>query len=326
MHVTQLVGGGLLLYLGAEWFVAGASGLAVALRLSKLVIGLTIVAYGTSAPELVVSLQAALERHGQVALGNVIGSNIANFALILGLSALQGPIHVDAVVRRRELPALLLASAALIIALADGVLVPLESWVLLSGAAAYTLWMFRSVRGKRHEREALEAAAGAAEAARVAGAPGPGRGRTRFAATALVGLAFLLTGGSLFVDAAASLAEAWGMSERVVGLTIVAIGTSLPELVTSLIATRRGHADLVVGNVVGSNIFNILLCLGVAGTLGAIRAAGPGLVLDLVVLAMVTGATSFFMRTERTISRLEGAALLGTYCTYMAFLLAQRNG
>ena len=303
----QLVGGGALLYIGAEWLVGGASSIALSLRVPQLIVGLTVVAYGTSAPELVVGMEAAAGGHAGVALGNIIGSNIANLGLILGLAALIRPTPVQEVLRRRELPVLLISTALVPLVLAWGRINRIAGGLLVAGAALYTFWMMRSARSAAGEA-ALAAAAEAEAAGLARGETGArGRGRMRHVVGVICGLAMLILGGRLLVDAATSLALTWGMSERMVGLTVVAIGTSLPELATSVIAALRGHADLAVGNVVGSNIFNVLLCLGGAALVRPIPASLAGAVPDLVSLGIVTALAVLFLRSARTMTRTRGA-------------------
>lgn len=318
----QLIGGGLLLYFGAEWFVGGASALALALRVRQILVGLTVVAYGTSAPEIIVGIQAASAGHGEVALGNVIGSNIANIGLILGIAALIRPARVDGALRRRELPVLVVSTAVMPLLLLDSVVSRWEACGLLFVAAGYTGWMIRAARSAASIATAGVDAKTAGEAADAAGAPKP-VGTLRAALTAAVGLAVLLVGGHLFVDGAVSVAHALGMSDRLVGLTIVAVGTSLPELVTSVIAARRGHSDLAVGNVVGSNIFNTFVCLGAAGLAGSLGAPLHTLGADLVALVVMTGLAAAFIRTERHISRLEGGVAVALYAMFTAITVAR---
>lgn len=317
--LTQLLGGGVLLYFGAEWLVAGASKLALSLRVPQLIVGLTVVAYGTSMPEAVVSVEAALAGHGAVALGNVIGSNIANLGLILGLSALVRPARVAGGLRVRELPVLFAATAALVFVTLDGAVSFAEGLTLLACAVGYTAWAILGARSAAALADATDAAGIAAEAAGIAGAPSPG-GRVRAIAIGFCGLCLLLLGGSLFVTGATALALHIGMSERVVGLTIVAIGTSLPELMTSLIAASRGHSDIAVGNVIGSNIFNVLFCLGAAGVVGTIEVEPAGVFLDLLVLSLMTIAGIVFMRRARTMRRSEACVLLAAYFAFLGGL------
>lgn len=320
LPLLQLAGGGLLLYFGAEWLVGGSSRLALSLKIPKLVVGLTIVAYGTSAPEIVVSVEAAAAGRGAVALGNVVGSNIANLGLILGVSTILRPALVAGELRRRELPVLLATTLGLIVILLDGVVSWLEAGLLVGGAVAYTVVTIRGARSPEVLKEAEAAAEGTAEAVEAAGAPHV-EGRGKLVAIALVGLGVLLGGGQLFVGGATSVARALGMSEHVVGLTIVAIGTSLPELVTSLIAAARGNSDIAVGNVVGSNIFNVLACLGLAGFAGSMTVDPRTMALDLSVLGGITVLGLIFLRTARTLQRWEGAVLLAVYAGFLVALL-----
>lgn len=315
--VLLLIGGGLLLYFGAEWFVGGASALALALRVPQLLVGLTVVAYGTSAPEVIVGIEAASSGHGEVALGNVIGSNIANIGLILGISALIRPASVDGELRKRELPMLVTSTAVLPLLLLDGAISMPEAAALLVVAVGYTGWMVWSARSAAVRAEAKEAAKSVEAAADLAGAP-VSRSKVRSVVIALIGLLVLLVGGNLFVRGAVSVAQLLGMSERLVGLTIVAVGTSLPELVTSVIAARRGHSDIAVGNVVGSNTFNVFLCLGAAGLAGRIVTPLDTLVVDLGVLAATTVMATVFLRTRRTVTRVEGALALSSYAAFTA--------
>lgn len=313
----QLTGGGVLLYFGAEWFVGGASVLALALRVPQLLVGLTVVAYGTSAPEVIVGVRAASAGHGEVALGNVIGSNIANIGLILGVTALVSPARVDAALRQRELPVLVVSALLVPLLLLDGEVSTTEAAGLLAAAFGYTAWMLLVARSASAVASARAEVAALAEAADIAGAPQP-LGALRAAATALAGLLVLLVGGHLFVDGSVSVAHALGMSDKLVGLTIVAVGTSLPELVTSVVAAHRGHSDIAIGNVVGSNIFNVLLCLGAAGVVGSVGAPLASLSFDFMALGVMTLLAALFIRTARTISRLEGAFSLLLYILFVA--------
>lgn len=316
-----LLGGGVMLYFGAEWFVAGASALARSLRIPQLVIGLTVVAYGTSAPEIVVGIEAAGAGHGDVALGNVIGSNIANIGLILGITALLRPTRVDAALARRELP-MLLASAALVpLLLLDGVIQSWEAVGLVVVAVVYTALVVRSAR-RSSLAEAEAGAKSALDAADAAGAPRP-KGTARSTLTAIMGLAVLLIGGSLFIDGAVHVAKLLGMSERIVGLTIVAVGTSLPELVTSVIAARRGHADLAIGNVIGSNTFNVFLCLGTAALAGTVGAPLTAVAFDLIALGIMTALAALFLRTERFVTRLEGGVALALFIGFTVLTIVR---
>jgi cation:H+ antiporter len=309
--LVLLLAGAAMLYFGAEWLVSAASGLARAFGIPELLVGLTVVAYGTSAPEVVVGIQAAAAGHGDMALGNVIGSNIANLGLILGAAALIKPARVNGILGRREVP--VMAVSALLV---PAVLWPgLDAWsggLLLAASAAYTAWMVLASRKAPVAREAAKHAEVSQAAAETAGAP-PRGSKKRQAVIAVVGLGVLVVGGSVFVNAASGLARQLGMSERMVGLTIVAVGTSLPELATSLIASLRGYSDIAVGNVVGSNIFNVLLCLGAAGLFGRIDVAFDSIAVDVGAMIALTLIGAVLLRTERTLKRWEGALLLAGY-------------
>lgn len=321
MDFLYVILGGGLLYLGAEWLVAGAARLALAFHVPALVVGLTIVAYGTSTPEAVVSVQSALAGRGGMSLGNVVGSNIANIGLILGLAVLLRPAAVPGDLARRELPVLALSTLGLAWVLTDGGLGRAEGAVLLALALAYTLWTLAEARRAATLARAESQARVDAEAAESAGAPAGG-GLARHGALALAGLALLLAGGKAFVGGASDLALRWGLSEELVGLTVVAVGTSLPELMTSCIAAWRGHADIAVGNVVGSNIFNVLYVLGLAGAVSPLSMDPGVLGPDLWVLAGFTFAALFCLRRARSMGRLEGGLLLLGYGGYLAWLLA----
>jgi cation:H+ antiporter len=311
----QLFLGALVLYLGAEWLVKGAAGLARAFGLRPLVIGLTVVAFGTSAPELTVGVAAAIDGRGAIALGNSVGSNIANLGLILGMTALIAPPRVDGGLIRREIPVLVLSTALVPLVMLDGRLGRIEGGALVAGAIVYTWWMIRSTPAPAAVGAPAEAMEGAAEAA---GAP-PGGGRARLGLIALAGLVLLVGGGKLFVDAAVDIARAAGLSDRVVGLTIVAVGTSLPELAASLVAALRGHGDIAVGNVLGSNIFNVAVILGGAALVRPLEGGLEAMRLDLGFLAGMTLLAAISMRAARQMPRLEGVVFV---LAYVAFLIA----
>lgn len=308
----ELLGGALLLYLGAEWFVGGAASLALALRVPRMLVGLTVVAYGTSIPEVIVGMQAAASGHGEVALGNVVGSNIANIGLILGVAILVRPPRVDASLGRRQVPVLVGSTALLPLLLIDDVIGPWEATGLVLGSIGYTAWMVRSARTASDLLAATVDAKVTEEAADLAGAPSPSS-VPRAAIASVVGLLILLVGGHLFVGGAVTVARALGISDRLVGLTLVAVGTSLPELVTSILAARRGHTDLALGNVVGSNIFNTSLGLGAAALAGSVAAPIRSLELDLAALLGMTVLAAVLLGRERRVTRAEGAMALGLY-------------
>ncbi|MEM9489148.1 MAG: calcium/sodium antiporter [Myxococcota bacterium] len=312
LDLAKLLVGGFILYLGAEWLVKGSAGLARAFGVKPLIIGLTVVAYGTSAPELAVSSAAILKDSSDLVLGNVIGSCVANLGLILGITALISPPAVDARLIRRELPVLLLSVAALPVVLLGGQITRIEAGLLLMGAIGFTLYTLFVSSGDgpeeiQDESEEEESKTG----------PPSNASKPRLLAITLVGLGSLIGGGELFVDGAKGIALTLGMSERLVGLTVVALGTSLPELAASLVAALRGYSSLAVGNVVGSNIFNIFLILGVVGTIRPIDGDLGSLGFDVGYLVGITLMGVLFMRGERKVSRIEGIILAASYTAFL---------
>lgn len=318
VHGVQLGLGLLLLYFGAEWLVKGAAGLARSFGVPALIVGLTVVGYGTSAPEMTVSVIAAFRGNSAIALGNVVGSNIANLGLILGVTALISPPSTDGTLIRREIPLLLATCALLPWMLRDGVISRGEGLALLALAIGFTAWLLRDARRLRATEEAetslMERSAEASGAL-------PGEGRPLLAFYAAVGLALLVLGGEVFVRGAVGVARRFAIDDRIVGLTIVAIGTSLPELATSLVAAKRGHSELAVGNVVGSNLYNVLLVLGATAAIHPVSGEVAGMRLDLVVLAAMTVFASVAMRTRRTLARWEGAVLVAGYLGFLGALV-----
>jgi cation:H+ antiporter len=309
-----VLAGIVVLYFGAEGLVRGSASLAARLGLTPLVIGLTVVAFGTSMPELVVSIGAALEGAGPIAVGNAVGSNIANIALILGLAALIRPLRVQAQVVRVDVPILLAASLVLVGLLRNDAIGRIEGGLLLAGLVGYTVATLRHARRER-------AADGAAVGVELAeGVPPPRRSAALDTALGLGGLALLVLGARLLVSGAVAIAEGFGLAPAVIGLTIVAVGTSLPELATSVVGALRGEGDIAVGNVVGSNIFNILGILGATALVRPLDEAGMGVV-DLAVMLGLTLALVPVMRSGFRISRLEGGALLAAYVAYTSYLL-----
>jgi cation:H+ antiporter len=318
LDLVLLTGGLVLLYFGAEWLVGGAARLAESFGIAPLVVGLTVVAYGTSAPELVVGIGAALRGQGDIALGNVVGSNVANIGLILAVTALIMPPRIDASLARREVWVLLGTTALVPLVLLGGGVQWWDGAGLVSLAVAYTVWMVRGARASSPAAVAdIAVMADAADAAAPGAMP---RRRSALIATALGGLALLVLGGHLLVEGAVGMARTFGMSERVIGLTIVAVGTSLPELATSLIAAVRGHSDIAVGNVLGSNIFNVLLILGASAITGSIDASVSAVALDLGVLGAMTVVAAIVIRTRQRVSRPEAVVLLLGYVAFLSAL------
>ncbi len=311
-NLGEVALGGLVLYLGAEWLVKGASGMAKALGLKEIVIGLTVIAYATSAPELAVSVSANLGGSSAIVFGNVIGSCIANLALILGITALISPPLVDAGLMRRDVPVLVFSALILPVLLYSGFVERIEAAILFALAIIYTLMTLIQSRST-YSMSVADLEAGA----EAAGAPG-GEGIPRLILITIAGLGLLLGGSEyLFVPGARGIAEQLGMSERMVGLTIVAFGTSLPELAASLVAALRGHSGLAIGNVVGSNIFNIFLVVGASGSIRALPGSLSEMTMDFTFLIALTLFAAFAMRKERTITRGEGVILLTTYVAFI---------
>lgn len=306
------VGGLALLVAGAEWLVRGASAMAAAAGISPLVIGLTVVAFGTSAPELSVSLSAALAGESDLALGNVVGSNIANILLILGVSAIIAPLVVSKQVIRREVPIMIGVSLVVLVMSLDGALGRLDGAVLAIGIVAYT---WQSVAASRRE-----VAASAADSGDVAPAADV-RGLIIHLVQAAGGLALLMVGTKGVVDGATAMATAMGVSDLLIGLTVVAVGTSLPEAATSIVATLRGQRDLAVGNAVGSNIFNVLAILGLTTLVHPMAVPVEVLVFDLPMMLAVAIACLPVFFTGGTIARWEGWVFVAYYAAYVVYLV-----
>jgi cation:H+ antiporter len=312
--ILLIAAGLVLLALGGELLVRGAVGLAARLGVSPLLAGLTIVAFGTSSPELATSVQAALDEAPGIALGNVIGSNIANILLILGLSALARPIVVNPASFRRDSLALggsaLLAGGAVLL----GVIGRVAGFVLVAALGFYLWWAYRSesarhdAEAERHEHEAAERPVPPDTAPVVLGG------------MIIAGLAAAIFGARWLVEGAIALAGAAGVSQSVIGLTVVAIGTSLPELMTSLVAALRKHGDVALGNVVGSNISNLCGILGLAALIHPIAVPAEIARIDLWVMLGVTALLLLQLRSGWRLSRIEGAVLLALYTGYTALL------
>ncbi len=305
---------------GAELLVRGAVAVAAALRVSPLVIGLTVVAFGTSAPELVVSLRSAFAGQGEIAIGNVIGSNIFNILVILGLSAVIVPLRVDRQLIRLDVPLMIAISIAVYGMSLDGTVDRLEGGLLAAGLVAYTVWSIRKSRQENNPQVIGEYASEFSETVPST----PGRTLLHLGMLA-AGLAMLVVGADLFVGAAVTLARQWGFSELVIGLTLVAAGTSLPEVATSVVAALKGERDIAVGNVVGSNLFNMMCVLGFTGLLapGGIPVGSEAITQDLPVMVLVALACLPVFFISHTIERWEGLALLAFYGLYTTALVCE---
>jgi cation:H+ antiporter len=305
------------LYYGAEWLVGGSSSLALRVGISPLVIGLTVVAFGTSAPELAVCVQLNLAGAPDAAVGNVVGSNICNILLILGLSALMRPIEIQSQVIRREMPILIVVSVALVAMLWGGALNRLEGGILTVGIFAYVYLSFKLSR-KIPSPEVQ------AEFAEEIGDPEEAKHMSPWKLFGLIlaGLILLVIGAKLFQTGGVGIAQRLGVSEAVIGLTILAFGTSLPELATSIVASRKGEGDIIAGNAVGSSVFNILAILGITILVEpmVITQIEP---VDLAVMVGSAVLGVVLMMNGRRLSRVEGTILTVAYLAYVALLVAR---
>jgi cation:H+ antiporter len=308
-----LIAGLGLLYLGAQILVKGGAALALRLGLNALVVGLIVIAYGTSSPEMVVSVSASLQDNGAIAIGNVVGSNICNIALILGVCALVSPLSASAQIIRREIPIMIGVAVLLAAMLWDEQLSRLEGGVLFAGIVVYTVLTVREARAETK---------GKAEQEYGEDFPAGSMGLGKSVLLVVAGLGVLVVASQLFVGGAVVLAKSWGVTEAVIGLTVVAVGTSMPEFATSLVAAVRGHGDVAIGIVVGSNIFNVLGILGIAALINPIDTSGLSRV-DLATMVVAALAMLPAARSGGVISRLEGAVLLFAYFGYTAWLVAQ---
>jgi len=323
MLILLFLGGLVLLLLGAELLVRGASKLAIALGLTPLVVGLTVVSIGTSAPELAVSVGGALSGSPDLALGNVIGSNIANVLLILGLVALVTPLVVHRQLVWLDVPLMIGASLLVFLMALDGGIARWEGGLLVASAVAYIVFLVRMAR--RHPEQVPEDP----HLSEDAGAAPEAAPRTaRQVGLVIAGLALLVGGAQLLVQSATQMAVALGLSDLVIGLTVVAVGTSLPEIATSILAAVRGQRDLAVGNIVGSNIFNLLLVLGASALVASdgIPVATAALRFDLPVMTAVALACLPIFFTGHRIARWEGALFVSYYIAYTAYLLLAAAG
>jgi cation:H+ antiporter len=316
LDLVLLIAGLVLLVGGAEALVRGGSGLARDFGVSPLVVGLTVVAFGTSAPELAVNLDASLRDQGELSFGNIIGSNVANIGLVIGIFAFLRPIPVEGNIIRREVPMMIAAALiAMVMAVGTGKVPPLaysrgEGVILLLLFGTFMYYTVSDVFRQRAS-DPFVVQTGLSTPSRFWGSV-----RLNVAMT-VGGLVVLVAGAEGTVHAAVSLAESFGVSQAVIGLTLVALGTSLPELVTGVVAALRGQSDLAVGNIVGSNIFNLLFILGLSSVVRPVPIPAGG-IWDLLVLSLLSVLLLFMCLTHRQqIIRREAVVLLGIYATYI---------
>lgn len=303
MMYLLLIVGFVLLVKGADFFVSGASSVAKALKVPSVIIGLTIVAMGTSAPETAVSITASLGGNNGISLGNIIGSNIFNLLMVIGISAVIIPFNSDKEILKRDMLWNIAITVLLLVLIFDGSLSRLDGVILLAGIAAYLTVVVRSALKNRVEDNSDEKVSVPKAVVFILG-----------------GLAAIVFGGDLVVDNASLIAKSLGMSDTLVGLTIVAIGTSLPELVTSIVAAKKGDSGLALGNAVGSCIFNILFILGIASTIAPMT-ADYEIIADVCILIFVSIVTYIFARSKERVSRLEGLLCVFIYGTYSAYII-----
>ena len=304
--VFIVLGVAMVLY-GADRLTEGASALARRMNVPEIIIGLTIVAAGTSAPELFVSLMSALKGTPDLAVGNVVGSNTMNCMLIVGCAAMVAPMTISRSTVKKDIPFSVGASVLLMLLALNSFLGRLDGIILLVGFAAFMAYSIIEVRGKKEEVRGETEEVG-------------GVSLLLSGFYVVFGLALLVAGSNLFVDSASNVAYALGISEGVVGLTIVAGGTSLPELATSVVAARKGQSAIAIGNVIGSNVFNILLILGLTATISPLAIEGITTI-DMAVMLLSVALVWLFSFTRFTVERWEGALLVGGYLVYLGWLI-----
>lgn len=310
MNYLLLIVGFLLLIKGADWFVDGSASVARRLRVPTLIIGMTIVAMGTSAPELAVSTAASLKGNNSIAISNVIGSNIFNLMVVCGACALFQPLKVKYSTLKAELPISILTSGLMVVLCYFGMSMGrVDGIILILLFAVFLLWMVISAQkarnGSKEEREGEKEIKILPVWQCLLSIP--------------IGIGVIVLGGDLVVNSATAIAESFGLSQTLIGLTIVAFGTSLPELVTSLVAAKKGDADMALGNVIGSNIFNVLLILGVAAAVSPMEVLMENMVDGMLLMAMSI-VTLVFAWKKQSINRWEGAAMLGMYIAYIFYI------
>ena len=290
-----------MLCFGGNWLVNGGVAIAQKFRISNLIIGMTIVAYGTSTPELAASIVAAGE-HSSIILGNIIGSNIANVGMVIGIAAILVPLAVKKSVLRKEIPIMLGVSAFLVILSIDGELSQFDGLFLLIGLGVFAIYTFKDAMKQRDDGDVGTVSS---------------KGNVVLKSLGLIGIGIVLlyVGAILTVENAVILAKEFGLSEKIIGLTVIAIGTSLPELITSVIAIRKGHSEIGIGNIIGSNIYNILMIMGVGAALGGVAIASDVYV-DYAIMILFSMSILIALKT-RLISRTMGICLSLGYAAYL---------
>lgn len=306
MDYLLLVIGFVLLVKGADWFVDGSSALAKLLKIPSVIIGLTIVAMGTSAPEAAVSITAGLAGNNGIAISNVVGSNIFNSLVVVGTCGAMMAFKTSKDILKRDLPVNILISILLVVLFMDGMLSRADGIILLVGMVIFIAAMIRAAMKERTQEED--------EIKKLT--------PLQCLIYIVVGIAAIIAGGQVVVNSASNIALSLGLSQTFVGLTIVAVGTSLPELVTSIVATKKGESGLALGNAVGSNIFNILFILGASSAINPIVVEAVSII-DSVILLGVAVVLYIFARTKEEVSRMEGLAMVAGYVAFTAYLLVR---
>lgn len=309
-----LVVGLVLLIKGADWFVEGASGVATKFGVPSLVIGLTIVAFGTSAPEAAVSISSALKGSSGIALGNVVGSNLFNLLAVVGVCSVMRPTVIDKSIIKKDFPYNLLATVVLALTMLDSFFGDLASPVIsrtdgLIIIAFFAIFMYYTISAGLSEKAEVD------EEKKIYSIP-------KLIVLLVVGIAAIVIGGQAVVNGASDIARAFGVSETLIGLTIVAVGTSLPELVTSVVAIRKGEDDIAIGNVIGSNVFNVLFIIGIAAAIKSIPVDAM-LITDILMLLAISLVFYFSVLKKRTVNRAGGILMVLVYVLYMVYAVVR---
>lgn len=299
-----------LLYFGASWLVKGSSSLALKAGVSPLVAGLTVVAFGTSSPELVVSINAAISGHSNIAIGNVVGSNLFNICIILGISALVAPLKIKLQLLKIDIPVLIITTIGFMLLFADRHISRFEGFVLVSGIVIYTVVNIILARREKSIEVLSEF---------DKSVPDNKMKWYWSAGLVILGIGVLVAGSELLVKGAVSIARALGVGETIIGLTIIAAGTSVPELASSIVATIKKEYDIAIGNIIGSNIFNILAIVGISSIVNPLSAIAISNI-DLYVMLGATLLLVPFFRTSYTLKRDEGIFMIGIYLIYIYYL------
>ena len=301
LSAVLLLIGLVMLCFGGNWLVSGGIGIAKKFRISNLVIGMTIVAYGTSSPELAASIAAAGD-HSAIILGNIVGSNIANVGMVIGVAAILAPLAVHKSVLRKEIPIMLGVSALLVLLSIDGELSQYDGILLLIGLGIFAVYTFRSALKQREKSK---------------DDTNSGKNNVYLKSIGLIGIGIIVLyiGAILTVDNAVVIASEFGLSETIIGLTVIAIGTSLPELITSIIAIRKGHSDIGIGNIIGSNIYNILMIMGVGASLGGVLITAD-IYVDYAIMIIFSLSLLIGLKTQ-IINRTMGIILAAGYGLYL---------